>query len=146
MNKEFMLLALNEAKKAKLIDEVPIGAVIVKDGKVIAKAHNLCEKNANPTHHAELLAINKAFKKLNTNRLTGCELYVTLEPCPMCAGAIINSKVSKVIFGAFDLKGGAVSSRVDLFNKGFNHKPEVYEGICEKECAEILTEFFKNKR
>lgn len=146
MNKEFMMLALNEAKKAKLIDEVPIGAVIVKDGKVIAKAHNLCEKNANPTHHAELLAINKAFKKLNTNRLTGCELYVTLEPCPMCAGAIINSKVSKVIFGAFDLKGGAVSSRVDLFNKGFNHKPEVYEGICEKECAEILTEFFKNKR
>lgn len=146
MNKEFMMLALNEAKKAKLIDEVPIGAVIVKDGEIIAKAHNLCEKNANPTHHAELLAINKAFKKLNTNRLTGCELYVTLEPCPMCAGAIINSKVSKVIFGAFDLKGGAVSSRVDLFNKGFNHKPEVYEGICEKECAEILTEFFKNKR
>ena len=146
MNKQFMLLAIKEAKKAKLIDEVPIGAVIVKDGKVIAKAHNLCEKNANPTHHAELLAINKALKRLNTNRLTGCELYVTLEPCPMCAGAIINAKVSEVIFGAFDIKGGAVSSRVDLFNKGFNHKPTLYEGICEKECAELLTDFFKQKR
>lgn len=146
MNKDFMLIAIKEAKKAAALDEVPVGAVVVKDGVIISYAHNLCETKSDPTAHAEILAIKKALKKLKTNRLNGCELYVTLEPCPMCAGAIINSKVSKVIFGAFDLKGGAVSSRVDLFNKGFNHKPEVYEGICEKECAEILTEFFKNKR
>lgn len=142
----FMKEAIKEAKKAFFKNEVPVGAVIVKNGEVIAKAHNLCEKNANPTHHAEILAINKAFKKLNTNRLNGCELYVTLEPCPMCAGAIIHARLDKVVFGAFDLKGGAISSRVDLFNKGFNHKPEVFEGICEKECSALLTEFFKDKR
>ena len=142
----FMNIAIKEAKKAFFKNEVPVGAVIIKNGEIIAKAHNLCEKNNNPTHHAEILAINKAMKKLNTNRLNGCELYVTLEPCPMCAGAIIHARLDKVVFGAFDLKGGAVSSKCDLFNKGFNHKPEVFEGICEKECSELLTNFFKDKR
>ena len=146
MNNAFMKIAIKEAKKAFLKNEVPVGAVIVKNGIVISKAHNLCEKNGNPLHHAEILAINKALKKLNTNRLNGCELYVTLEPCPMCAGAIINARLDEVVFGAFDLKGGAVSSKCDLFNKGFNHKPTLYEGICETECANLLTEFFKDKR
>jgi len=146
MNKDFMLIAIKEAKKAAALDEVPIGAVIVKDGTIISRAHNKCEKLGDPTAHAEILAIKKALKKLNTNRLSGCELYVTLEPCPMCAGAIINSRVDEVIFGAFDLKGGAVNSKVDLFNKGFNHKPTVYEGIYEKDCSNILTDFFKTKR
>ena len=146
MNNIFMKEAIKEAKKAFLKNEVPVGAVVVKNGEIISKAHNLCEKNGNPTQHAEILAINKALKKLNTNRLNGCELYVTLEPCPMCAGAIINARLDEVIFGAFDLKGGAVSSKVDLFNKGFNHKPVVFEGILEKECSMLLTEFFKDKR
>ena len=131
---------------AFLEDEVPVGAVIVKDDKIIAKAHNKCEKNGDPTCHAELIAIKKALKKLNTSRLKGCQLYVTLEPCPMCAGAIIHARIDEVIFGAFDLKGGAVSSKTDLFNRGFNHIPTVYEGILEKECAEILSDFFKTKR
>ena len=138
--------ALKEAKKAYLKDEVPVGAVIVKDDKIIAKAHNECEKKCDPTCHAELIAIKKALKKLNTSRLNGCQLYVTLEPCPMCAGAIIHARLDEVIFGAFDLKGGALSSKTDLFNKGFNHKPILYEGILEKECADILSEFFKTKR
>lgn len=146
MNNIFMKAAIKEAKKAFLKNEVPVGAVVVKNGEIIAKAHNLCEKNGNPLQHAEILAINKALKKLNENRLNGCELYVTLEPCPMCAGAIINARLDEVVFGAFDLKGGAVSSKCDLFNKGFNHKPIVFEGICETECANLLTEFFKDKR
>lgn len=141
-----MKAAILEAKKAFLEDEVPVGAVIVKDDKIIAKAHNKCEKMGDPTCHAELIAIKKALKKLNTSRLKGCQLYVTLEPCPMCAGAIIHARIDEVIFGAFDLKGGAVSSKTDLFNKGFNHTPTVYEGILEKECAEILSDFFKTKR
>ncbi len=146
MNNIFMKAALIEAKKAYLKNEVPVGAVIVKDGKIISRAHNKCEQKKDPTCHAEILAIKKALKKLDTPRLNGCELYVTLEPCPMCAGAIINARLDEVIFGAFDLKGGAVSSKTDLFNKGFNHKPIVYEGICEKDCADILTDFFKTKR
>ena len=146
MKSVFMLEALKEAKKAYNLGEVPVGAVIVKDDKVIAKAHNLCENKNDATMHAELIAIKKAMLKLNTKWLSDCELYVTLEPCPMCAGAIINARVKEVIFGAYDIKGGAVTSKTDLFNLGFNHKPTLYCGIKEKECKELLKDFFKEKR
>ena len=146
MNDKFMTECIALAKKAASLGEVPVGAVVVKDGKIIGEGYNLRETNHSPTAHAEIMAIEAAAKAIGDWRLDGCSLYVTLEPCPMCAGAIINSRVDEVIFGAFDLKGGAVSSKVNLFNKGFNHKPIVYEGIYEKDCANLLTEFFKTKR
>ena len=146
MNAKFMTEAIKEAKAAAFENEVPVGAVIVKNGEIIAKERNRREKNNDATAHAELLAKKKACKKLNSWRLNDCELYVTLEPCPMCAGAIINSRIKTVVFGAFDKKGGAVESKVDLFSKGFNHKPEIYGGVCEKECAELLKKFFEEKR
>jgi len=142
-----MMLALKEAQKANEIDEVPIGAVIVKDGKVISKAHNLREKNQSATAHAEVLAINKACRKLNSWRLDGCVLYVTLEPCTMCIGASILSRVDGIVFGAKDPKGGSLGSLYDIsLIKGFNHYPWVVSGICEEESSVILKEFFKNKR
>lgn len=146
MNK-FMKLALLEARKAAQINEVPVGAVIVLDGKVIAKAHNKKETNNDPLGHAEILVIKKAVKKLGSWRLNGCSLYVTLEPCSMCAGAIMHSRISKVIYGASDPKGGAMGEVFNLFNSApVNHKPEIISGILQEEAKTLLQTFFKAKR
>lgn len=139
--------ALKEAKKAYDKLEVPVGAVIVKDGKIISRAHNLKETKYDTTKHAEILAIQKASKKLNSWRLIDCEMYVTLEPCSMCAGAIINSRIKKVYIGALDEKTGAVGSVLNLFEDfTFNHKVEVEKGIMQKECETMLKDFFKMLR
>lgn len=141
-----MRAALDEAAKCIESSDVPVGAVVVKDGQIIARGRNLKEKNCQSVLHAEIVAITEANKALGTSNLNGCELYVTLEPCPMCAGAIINAKIGKVVFGAFDLKNGACSSVTNLFALPFTHKPECYGGIFEDECSKILTEFFKTLR
>lgn len=146
MNAKYMEYALNEAKKAFAMGEVPIGAVIVKNGEIIASAHNLCETQKDPTAHAEILAIKKAAELLGDFRLTDAELYVTLEPCPMCAGAAINARIGEIIFGAADPIKGALGSVTNLYSFGFPNKPTVYGGIKEKQSAEILKEFFKAKR
>lgn len=147
MEEKFMKLALKEAKKAYDKLEVPVGAVIVKDGKVIAKAHNLKETKFDTTKHAEILAIQKASKKLESWRLLDCEMYVTLEPCSMCAGAMINSRIKKLYIGALDEKTGACGSVLNLLEDyPFNHKIEVEKGIMQKECEAILKDFFKTLR
>lgn len=139
--------ALKEAKKAYKKLEVPVGAIIVKDGKIIARAHNQKETKTDTTKHAEILAIQKASKKLNSWRLIDCEMYVTLEPCTMCAGAIINSRIKKVYIGTMDEKTGAVGSVLNLFEDyKFNHKVESQTGILAQECEEILKKFFKELR
>ena len=146
-NKEkFMKEALKEARKAYEKLEVPVGAVIVKNGKIIARAHNLKETKKDTTKHAEILAIEKASKKLNAWRLLDCEMYITLEPCSMCAGAIINSRIKKIYIGALDEKTGAAGSVLNLFDYKFNHKVEVEKGILQKECEKVLKDFFKELR
>ena len=126
---------------------MPIGAVIVLDGKVIARAHNLMEKTQLATAHAEINAINKACKKLNSWRLDGAELYVTIEPCAMCAGAITNARIKKVYFGAYEQKSGCANSKFPILSEsGLNHVTEFEGGILEKECAEIIKNYFKGKR
>ena len=140
----YMKQALKEAEKAYQKLEVPVGAVIVKDGKIIARAH---KTKTDTTKHAEILAIQKASKKLKSWRLIDCEMYVTLEPCSMCAGAMINSRIKKVYIGTMDEKTGAVGSVLNLFDDyTFNHKVETEIGIMEKECQEILKNFFKELR
>ncbi len=146
MNKEFMKLAIMEAKKAAEKGEVPVGAVIVKNGEVIAACHNLREEKQNALSHAEIEAINTACQKLNSWRLDDCEMYVTLEPCPMCTGAIINARIKTVIFGAYDSKMGCMDSVINLCDYPFNHKVEIYGGIMEDECLAVLQNFFKNLR
>ncbi len=147
IDEKYMKIALQEACKARDIDEVPIGAVLVLNGKVIAKAHNTRQTKQISTHHAEVLCVEKACKKLKTWRLEDCELYVTLEPCPMCAGAIMQSRIKKVIFGAKDPKGGSYGSLFNLNEvKGLNHYPNIYTGCLEEECAQLLIDFFKQKR
>ncbi len=144
---KFMKQALKEAKKAYEKLEVPVGAVIVKDGKIIAKAHNLKETKTDTTKHAEILAIQKASKKLESWRLLDCEMYITLEPCSMCAGAIINSRIKKIYIGALDEKTGAAGSVLNLFEDyKFNHKVEVEKGVMQEECENILKDFFKMLR
>ncbi|MDO4419584.1 MAG: nucleoside deaminase [Ruminococcus sp.] len=143
---DFMKLALKEAKECIISGDVPVGAVIVKNGQVIATGRNLKEKDNIGVLHAEIVAITNANKVLGSTNLSGCEIYVTLEPCPMCAGAIINSKIDKVIFGAFDIKNGATGSVTNLFALPFTHKPECFGGVMEDECSQILTEFFKSIR
>ena len=138
--------ALDLAIKAGEEGEVPVGAVIVKDGEIIARGRNMREQKQNALYHAEIEAINSACKKLGSWRLDGCELYVTLEPCPMCTGAIINARIKTVIFGAYDLKAGSMDSVVNLCDYPYNHKVEVYGGIMEDECREVLANFFKNLR
>lgn len=146
MNK-FMQEAIVEAKKATQKGEVPVGAVVVKDGKIISRAHNLTEENQNPTHHAEMLAICGALEKLGTKNLKECELYVTLEPCAMCIGACALSKIDRVYFGAYDTKSGACGGKCDVLREGcFDYKTEIYGGIDEKECKKILTDFFAKVR
>lgn len=146
MNKKFMTLALEQAKIAAKKGEVPIGAVVIKDDKVIAAAHNMCEALNDPTAHAEILAIRAAAKELGDFRLTGAQLYVTLEPCPMCAGAAINARIGEIIFGAADPAKGALGSVTNMYSFDFPNRPTVYGGINEKECLELLKEFFKEKR
>ncbi len=138
--------ALCLAKKAAAEGEVPVGAVIVKDGEIIAEGRNMREQKQNALSHAEIEAINNACKRLGSWRLDDCELYVTLEPCPMCAGAIINSRIKTLVFGAYDSKAGSIDSVVNLCDYPYNHKVEVYGGICEDECLDILKEFFENLR
>lgn len=137
-------IALSEA--AAMEGEVPVGAVIVKNGEIIAKGRNMREKKQNALSHAEIEAINIACEKMKSWRLDDCELYVTLEPCPMCTGAIINSRIKTVIFGAYDLKAGSMDSVINLCDFPYNHKPEIYGGICEDECSEVLKNFFENLR
>lgn len=147
-NKEkYMKEALKEAKKAYNKLEIPVGAVIVKDGKIIARAHNQKETKFDTTKHAEILAIQKASKKLGAWRLKDCEMYVTLEPCSMCAGAIINSRIKKVYIGTSDEKTGAVGSVLNLFEDyKFNHIVEFEKGILQEQCEKILKDFFKELR
>ena len=148
MRKEiFMKKAIQEAKKAYNKLEVPVGCIIVKNGEIIAKAHNLKETKKDTTKHAEIIAIQKASKKLDSWRLIDCEMYVTLEPCPMCAGAIINSRIKKIYIGAKDEKTGAVGSVLNLLEDyTFNHKVQIENGILENECQKILKDFFKELR
>ena len=142
-----MVEAIKEAKKAELIDEVPIGCVIVKDDKIIARGHNLRESKQRSTAHAEIIAIEKACRKLKSWRLEGCSLYVTLEPCPMCSGAILQSRIEHVVYGAKDPKGGCMESCMNMYEvKGFNHYPDVIGGVLEDECGYLLKTFFKRKR
>ncbi|WP_174735170.1 tRNA adenosine(34) deaminase TadA [Mesobacillus harenae] len=143
----FMQAAIDEAKKAELIDEVPIGAVIVLNGEIIARAYNLRETDQNSTAHAEMLAINQACEVLGSWRLENATLYVTLEPCPMCAGAIMLSRIARVVYGASDPKGGCAGTLMNLLQEErFNHQSEVVPGILEQQCGELLTTFFKGLR
>ncbi len=143
---EYMKIALAEAAKAAAEGEVPVGAVIVKDGEVIATGRNNREATGDATGHAEMLAIREACKALGGWHLEKCTLYVTLEPCPMCMGAIINARVGKVIFGAKDPKAGACGSLLDLRSYPLNHKPRVESGFMREDCARVLSEFFEKKR
>lgn len=146
MHGEYMKIALAEAENAAREGEIPVGAVIVKDGEIVASAHNNREATGDATGHAELLAIRKACTALGGWHLERCTLYVTLEPCPMCMGAIINSRLGKVIFGAKDAKAGACGSVIDLRSYPFNHKPQIESGFMKEECAKILSDFFADKR
>lgn len=146
MNKIFMQTALEQAKTAAALGEIPVGAVIVKNGEIIAKAHNTRETEQNVLGHAEINAIKEACKKLGTWRLDDCEIYVTMEPCPMCAGAIINARIPTVVFGCYDLKMGSFDSVVNLATLDYDFKPEIYGGIMEKECTALVKDFFKELR
>ena len=143
---KFMKEALKEAKKAYTKEEIPVGAIIVKDGKIIARAHNLRESKNSSIAHAEILAIKKANKKLNAWRLEDCEMYITLEPCMMCMGAIINSRIKKVYIGTDDPKTGACMSVINIEEYKFNHTVEIETGILKKDCEYILKDFFKMLR
>ena len=146
LDRRFMQAALEEAKNAANEGEVPVGAVIVRSGEVIATGRNRRETGKNALAHAELEAIDNACRALGGWRLPGCTLYVTLEPCPMCAGAIINARIERVVFGAYDKKAGSVRSIVRLFDLPYNHRPEVRGGCMEEECADILSAFFRTLR
>ncbi len=144
---KFMTLALKEADKAEQKEEVPIGCVIVKDGKVVAKAHNLKQTTRLATAHAEVLAIEKACRKLKDWRLEDYEIYVTLEPCAMCAGAIASARIKKAYFGAYEPKGGGVESKFHILTEsGLNHVTEFEGGVMEKECSDKINAFFRTRR
>lgn len=145
-HRELMTRAIELAKQAAADGEIPVGAVISRDGEIIAEGRNLRENGKNALYHAEIIAIDNACKALDSWRLDDCIMYVTLEPCPMCTGAIINSRISKVVYGAYDLKAGSVDSVIDLFNLPYNHRPEVQAGFMENECKALMTDFFKNLR
>ncbi len=142
----YMKLALEEAQKAAQLGEVPVGAVIVRGEKVVAAAHNLRERDRMATAHAELLAIQEACRRLNNWRLADCTLYVTLEPCPMCAGAIINSRLQRVVYGAPDQRAGCCGSVANFFHMPFNHSPALTTGILEEQCSALLKDFFEQRR
>ena len=141
-----MKRAIERAKAAARVGEVPIGAIIVKDEKIIASGRNMRENKHNALHHAEIVAIDRACKKLDAWRLIGCTLYVTMEPCPMCAGAIVNSRIERVVYGCHDAKAGALGTVFDLHEFPLNHKYEVVGGILEEECSGLLSDFFAELR
>ena len=145
-DEEYMREALALARRAFELGEVPVGAVAVWDGKIVGRGMNLRESDKNALRHAEIMAIDEACKNLGGWRLWKCDLYVTLEPCPMCAGAIINSRVKRVIYGASDAKAGSCGTLTNLFELPYNHKPEVTRGVLEEECSAILSEFFAKLR
>ena len=142
----YMNEALSEAKLAESIDEVPIGAVIVRDGEIIARAHNTRESSKCATHHAEILAIEDACRALGGWRLPGTTLYVTLEPCAMCAGAIVNARIENVVFAAYDKRFGAMGTLIDISELPLNHKPSVKRGFMEEEARDMLSAYFARKR
>lgn len=142
----FMKEAMLLAKMAEEIDEVPVGALVVRDGEIIARAYNTREHSKCATHHAEILAIEAACRALGGWRLPGCTLYVTMEPCAMCAGAIINARIPRVVFGAPDLRFGAFGSLINLADVPLNHKPEILGGVLKDENVEMLRSYFKKKR
>ena len=143
----YMKMALSEAYKAADIGEIPIGAVLVLDGEIIAKAHNMRETWQDATAHAETIVIREACKKLNRWRLTGATLYVTIEPCPMCAGAIVMSRISRLVYGSPDSKAGAAESLFNVVNNpALNHMVEVTSGVCSEECKQVMKDFFKKRR
>ncbi len=146
MNEQYMRLALALAKEAADEGEVPVGAVVVKDGEVIGRGRNRREIGKNALAHAEIEAIDEACRTLGGWRLSGCRLYVTLEPCPMCAGAIINARIDEVIYGTVDPKAGSCHSLVDLFALPYNHKPLSRSGVLEEECRQVLKDFFRTLR
>lgn len=147
VDESFMHEALSEAKLAFQKGEVPIGAVIIKDGVIIARGHNLRETQLDPTAHAEVVAIRKAASALGSWRLTGCTLYATIEPCPMCAGALLMARVDRVVYGAADMKAGAVDSLYDLLrDERLNHRCQVRAGVLQHQCAEIMQSFFRRLR
>ena len=145
-DKECMLLAIEQAKISASELEVPVGAVITRNGELVSMGRNRRELGKNALAHAELEAIDLACKKLGGWRLWECDMYVTLEPCPMCTGAIINSRIRRLVYGASDKKAGSCGSVVNLFDLPYNHKPQVVSGFMEEECAEILSDFFKELR
>lgn len=147
IEEKYMKAALRQANKALAIDEVPIGCVIVKDGRIIAHGYNKREARQDPTGHAEIMAIQQASRKLKSWRLEQCDLYVTIEPCIMCCGAIIQSRIKHVFYGAPDFKGGALGSSINVLEAAnINHHPEVRGGILLEECSKIVTEYFRQKR
>lgn len=146
MENEFMRAAIELAKESEKQGEVPVGAVVVKNGTIVGTGKNRRETGKNALYHAEIEAINNACKSLGGWRLWNCDLYVTLEPCPMCAGAIINSRIRRVYFGAYDNKAGSFGSVANFNMLPYNHKPEIYGGIMEDECSQMLTDFFKKLR
>ena len=146
MDMTYMQEALTLARKGGELGEVPVGALVVKDGEVIARAHNERELLPDATAHAEVLAIRRACAALGSNRLSGCTLYVTLEPCPMCAGALVNARVDRVVFGAYDARGGACGSMLRIQKYPLYFMPEFEGGVMAEECAAVLTEFFAKKR
>ena len=146
-DEEMMLLAIEEAKAAAALGEVPVGAVITdKDGEVIARGHNIRETENDPVGHAEIAAIREAAAKLGSRRLTDCTIYVTLEPCPMCAGAIMNAGLKRLVYGAFDENMGACASAVCLFEHKLPYKPLIRSRVLEKDCAALMTDFFAGLR
>ena len=145
-DENFMRLAIEQAQIAAALGEIPVGAVVVKEGQVIGRGYNRREVDSSATAHAEVLAIEDACKALGTWRLTDCELYVTLEPCPMCAGAIINSRIRRVIYGVKDERAGCCGSVADFFAMPFNHTPLSRSGILEEDCRKLLTDFFQQLR
>lgn len=146
MDEQYMQIALALAKEAADEGEVPVGAVVVRDGEVIGRGRNRREQEKNALAHAEIEAIDQACRALGGWRLSGCRLYVTLEPCPMCAGAIINARIDEVIYGTEDPKAGSCHSLADLFSLPYNHKPSARCGVMEKECRELLKSFFRSLR
>lgn len=144
---KWMQLAIEQARLAAIADEVPVGALIVQSGAIVGVGFNRVEENHNPIHHAELLAIQQACQTLRSTHLVDCDIYVTLEPCPMCAQAISTSRIRRLYFGAMDIKSGGVISGPQIYSwSSAHHKPEVYSGIMEYECSTLLKEFFHNKR
>jgi tRNA(adenine34) deaminase len=146
-HEHFMTLALQQAAAAAEIDEVPVGALVVRGQRIIGAAHNLCQQLRDPTAHAEMMAITQAAEAIGDWRLEDCVLYATLEPCPMCAGAILQARIPVVVFGATDPKGGAVTSMFEMLSDSrLNHRCEIIQGVLDRPCGQILTDFFQAKR